>query len=184
VRVIEIRDAQIDDAEAIVGLLNPIIALRSCTALDTLITIEEQRRFIRDFPSRGIFHVAVDSTTDHIVGFQDVSPFADYTHAFDHVGVIGTYVALDRHRQGIAAKLFAATFEVARRKGYEKIFTYVRADNDAGLRTYLGQGFRIVGTAERHAKIDGRYIDEIVIEKFLQDRKVMPDDSRIRAILL
>jgi L-amino acid N-acyltransferase YncA len=30
-----------------------------------------------------------------------------------------------------------------------------------------GHGFRIVGTAERHAKIDGRYIDEIVIENLL-----------------
>ena len=28
-------------------------------------------------------------------------------------------------------------------------------------------GFRIVGTAERHAKIDGKYIDEVVIEKVL-----------------
>ena len=129
----------------IAGILNSIIALRTYTAFDTPVTIEEERRFIRDFPSRGIFHVAVDSTTDQIVGFQDVSPFADFTHAFDHVGVIGTYVALDRHRQGIAARLFDATFDAARRKGYEKIFSYVRADNDAGLRTYLGQGFRIVG---------------------------------------
>ena len=153
--------------QEIAGILNSIIELRTYTALDTPITVEEERRFIRDFSPRGIFHVAVDRPTDQIVGFQDVSPFADFTHAFDHVGVIGTYVALDRHRQGIAATLFEATFEAARRKGYEKIFSYVRADNDAGLRTYLGQGFRIVGTAERHAKIDGRYIDEIVIEKLL-----------------
>ena len=40
----------------------------------------------------------------------------------------------------------------------------MRADNDAGLKTYLRQGFRVVGTAERQAKVDGRYIDEIVIE--------------------
>jgi L-amino acid N-acyltransferase YncA len=165
--MIEIRDAREDDAEAITSILNSIIALRTFTAFDTPLTIEEERRFIRDFPERGIFHVAVDPATHQIVGFQDVSPFADFTHAFDHVGVIGTYVALDRHRQGIAAKLFEATYDAARRKGYEKIFGYVRSDNGAGLRAYLGQGFRVVGTAERHAKIDGRYIDEMLIEKFL-----------------
>jgi L-amino acid N-acyltransferase YncA len=165
--MIEIRDAREEDAEAITSILNSIIRLRTFTALNTPVTIEEERRFIRDFPVRGIFHVAVDFATNQIVGFQDISPFADFTHAFDHVGVIGTYVALDRHRQGIAARLFEATYEAARRKGYEKIFGYVRADNGAGLRAYLGQGFRIVGTAERHAKIDGRYIDEIVIEKLL-----------------
>jgi len=57
--------------------------------------------------------------------------------------------------------------EAALAKGYEKIFTYVRADNDAALRVYLRQGFRIVGTARRHARLEGRYIDEIVIEKML-----------------
>ena len=79
-----------------------------------------------------MFLVAVDSASRAVVGLQDVSPFADFTRAFDHVGVIGTYVDLRLRRQGIAAQLFAATFDAARRKGYEKIFTYVRADNDAG----------------------------------------------------
>lgn len=163
--MIEIRDVRIEDAEAVLAILDPIIAARCYTALDTPFTIEQQRDFIRNFPARGIFLVAVDFTSNRIVGFQDVSPFAVFTHAFDHVGVIGTFVDLNRRRQGIATQLFGATFEAARRKGYEKFFTYVRADNDAGLKTYLRQGFRIVGRAERQAKIDGRYIDEVIIEK-------------------
>jgi len=165
--VIEIRDVRIEDAEAIAAILNPIIAARCYTAFDTPVTIEQEREFIRNFPARGIFLVGVDTTTSHVVGFQDVSPFADFTRAFDHVGIIGTYVDLDRRRQGIASALFRATFEAARRNGYEKFFTYVRADNASGLDTYLRHGFRIVGTAERHAKIDGTYVDEIVIEKLL-----------------
>jgi RimJ/RimL family protein N-acetyltransferase len=56
---------------------------------------------------------------------------------------------------------------MARRKGYEKIFTFVRADNPAALATYRKQGFTIVGTARRHAKINGAYVDEIIIELFL-----------------
>ena len=165
--MIHIRAAGVEDAAGIVAILNPIIAARCYTALDALLTIAEEREFIRTFPERGIFHVAVDASTGAVVGFQDVSPFADFTHAFDHVGFIGTYVDLGRHRQGIAAQLFASTFAAALRKGYEKLFTYVRADNEAGLKAYLGQGFRIVGTAKGHAKIDGRYIDEVMIEKHL-----------------
>ena len=45
----------------------------------------------------------------------------------------------------------------------------MRADNQAALQTYLEQGFQIIGTARRHAKIDGRYVDEILIEKWLED---------------
>ena len=166
--MIEIRDARIEDAEEILAILNPIIAARCYSAMDTPFTIEVEREFIRTFPSRGIFLVAVESPPNRIVGFQNVSPFETFTHAFDHVGVIGTYVDLARRRQGIASRLFEATFDAARRKGYEKLFSYVRADNEAALHTYLRQGFRNVGTAERHAKIDGKYIDEIVIEKLLR----------------
>jgi L-amino acid N-acyltransferase YncA len=100
-----------------------------------------------------------------VVGFQVLEPFGPYTKAFDHVGTLGTYVDLDHRRQGIARTLFAATFEAARQKSYEKIFTFVRADNSPALATYTAQGFQVVGTAHRQAKIDGRYIDEILIEK-------------------
>jgi len=165
--VVEVRDARVEDAESIARILNDIISARIYTALDTPVTVEEQRRFIEVFPPRGVFHVAIDPSSRDLVGLQDVSPFADYTHAFDHVGVIGTYVDLACHRRGIGARLFEATYRAALLKGYEKLFTYVRADNAAGLRAYLGQGFKVVGTACRHARIDGRYIDEIVIEKIL-----------------
>jgi L-amino acid N-acyltransferase YncA len=165
--MIEIRDVRIEDAEGIAAILNPIIMARVYTALDTPVTIEQERQFIQNFPERGIFLVAVDTAVNRIIGFQDVSPFADFTHAFDHVGVIGTYVDLELRRRSISKQLFEATFEAARQKGYEKFFTYVRADNEAGVHAYLHHGFRIVGTAERQAKIDGKYIDEVVIEKHL-----------------
>ena len=163
--MIEIRDVRIEDAEEILAILNPIIAARCYTALDTPFTVEQEREFIRTFPESGTFLAAVDTDLKRIVGFQDVSPFADFTHAFDHVGVIGTYVDLELRRRGVATQLFAATYQAARRKGYEKFFSYVRADNEAGLQTYLRQGFRIVGKAERQAKIDGKYIDEVIIER-------------------
>src|SRR5688572_30538071 len=156
--MIEIRDVRIEDAEEILAILNPIIAARCYTAMDTAFTVEEEREFIRTFPARGIFLVAVDTSLNRIVGFQNVSPFGSFTHAFDHVGVIGTHVDLDRRRQGIASRIFTATFDAAERKAYAKFFTYVRADNETALQTYLRQGFRIVGAAQRHAKIDGKYI--------------------------
>lgn len=83
------------------------------------------------------------------------------------MGVLGTYVAAAHRRQGVATALFAATFEAARRKDFEKIFTFVRADNPAALATYVKHGFSVIGTARRQAKIRGAYVDEILIEKFL-----------------
>jgi L-amino acid N-acyltransferase YncA len=163
---IDVRTAQPEDAAGIVAVLNPIIDARIYTVLDAPLTAEAEREFILTFPERGVFHVAVDQNGT-IVGFQSMEPFATYTHAFDHVGVLGTFVDLRRRRQGIAARLFEATLAAAIRKGYEKIFTFVRGDNAAALATYLAHGFRTVGTAEKQAKIDGRYVDEVLIEKIL-----------------
>lgn len=164
-----VRDARPDDAEAIVGILNPIIEAGVYTALDTAFTAETEREFILNFPQRGIFHVAVRCDNNKVVGLQNVEPFATFTHAFDHVGVIGTFVDLLYQRQGVSKSLFRATFETARRKGYEKIFTYVRADNPVALTSYLHHGFRVIGTAQRHAKLNGKYVDEVIIERFLEE---------------
>ena len=164
-----VRDARPDDAEAIVGILNPIIEAGVYTAFDTTFTVEAEREYILKFPQCGVFHVAVRHRDRKIVGFQSMEPFATYTHAFDHVGILGTYVELSYRRQGISKCLFRATFEAARRKGYEKILTFVRADNKAALATYLNQGFRIVGTALRQAKLNGKYVDELIVERFLDE---------------
>jgi L-amino acid N-acyltransferase YncA len=162
-----VREVRPEDAEAIVGVLNPIIEAKVYTALDTPITVESEREYILNFPQRGVFHVAIQRQDERVVGFQSLEPFATYTHAFDHVGVLGTYVDLAYRRQGISRPLFEATFEAARHRGYEKIHTFVRGDNVAALVTYLKQGFHIVGTAQRQAKLNGTYVDEIMIERFL-----------------
>lgn len=162
-----VRDARPEDAEAILAVLNPIIEAGTYTALDKPLTADEERQYILSFPRRGIFHVAIRHADQRLVGFQSMEPFATFTGAFDHVGVLGTYVELSLLRQGIAHCLFEATFNAGRKKGYEKVFTYVRADNPGALATYRRHGFRVVGTAEKQAKIRGRYIDEVIIERFL-----------------
>ena len=167
---VHVRPARLQDAAAVLDILNPIIQARCYTVLDAPFTLDQEQAFIQAFPDRGVFHVAEDVAQDgqrDTVGFQTVEPFADYTHAFDHVGVIGTFVRLECRRQGVGRALFAATFEVARASGYEKLFTFIREDNQAARAAYQAQGFREIGVASRHAKIDGRYVDEIMVELFL-----------------
>lgn len=160
-----VRAAQIEDAEGIVAMWNPIIESGLYTSFDTPITVEAEREYIKNMTNRHIFHVA--EIDGRIVGLQSTAPFPAYTSAFDHVSLISTFVDLNYHRRGISKALFSETFIVAREKGFEKFFTYVRADNIKGLSTYLSQGFTIVGTAHKQAKIQGEYIDEVIIEKLL-----------------
>ena len=43
--MVTIRDVGIEDAEGIVAVLNPIIAARCYTALDALLSVEQQQAF-------------------------------------------------------------------------------------------------------------------------------------------
>ena len=162
-----VRDVRLEDAEAIVQILNPIIEEGAYTVLDKRLTVDKQREFINQFPSRGVFHVVESSKNGGLVGLQDVEPFAGYTKAFDHVGVIATFVELSWRRKGIGEALANVTFAAALEKGYEKLFSYVRADNPNALAYYRKIGFTVVGTANRQAKIGDSYIDEVIIEKWL-----------------
>jgi L-amino acid N-acyltransferase YncA len=164
---VEIRPVQVEDAAEIAAILNAIIEAGVYTVLDTPFTVEAERRYIAGFPRLGVFNVAVEELSGCVVGLQSIEPFASYTRAFAHVGSIGTFVDLSMRRQGIGTRLSRVTFQEARDLGYEKVFTYVRADNETSLAFHLSLGFRIVGTAQRQAKIGGRYVDEIVIERFL-----------------
>ncbi len=167
---VHIREARASDAEGVAAILNAIIATGAYTALDTPVSAAEERRFIEAFPARGIFLVAV-APGDEVVGFQNVEPFATFTHAFDHVGVIGTFISLERRRLGIGRQLFAAMFDAAVGKGYRKLVAYVRADNPAAQAAYAAHGFGVVGIARAQAYIRGRYVDEIFIERTLVPRE-------------
>ena len=165
---IDVRPVTADDAAGVVAIFNPIIESGLYTAFDRPFTVEAERSYIENMGERDIFHVAIDSETGQIVGFQSASPIPSLSAGMAHVGAMGTFIDLNLRRQGIGRQLYPVTFQAARDKGYEKMFTYVRGDNPAALKAYTSQGFRVVGTAERHLKLkDGSYVDEIIIEKLL-----------------
>jgi L-amino acid N-acyltransferase YncA len=165
---ITVRPVVVEDAEQIVAILNPIIAEGLYTVFDEPISAEAEREYIACLTDRSVFLVA-ENASEGIVGFQSLDAFhAPYTHAFDHVAVIGTYVAEAYRRQGVARALFPHTFAAARQAGYQKIFSFVRADNPGALAAYQAHGFTVIGTARGQAKLQGRYIDEVLIERQLQ----------------
>ncbi len=164
---IEIRQARQADAETIASIWNQIIRTKQYSALDTLLTAEAQRKFLTDFPERGVFLVAEDTEHQQVIGFQSLEPFATYTHAFDHVAVIGTCMKLCLRRRGIGTQLAEVSFEEAKRKGFDKLFTYVRADNQPALNFYRKLHFLPIGTAKKHAKFGAKYVDSVFLEKFL-----------------
>jgi L-amino acid N-acyltransferase YncA len=164
---ISIRRATPDDAAGVAAVLNGVIAGGRHSLLDTPFTVAEERAYIETLPGRSFLHIA--AAAGDILGFQTVIPWNTFTtREFDHVATMGTYVDERYRRRGVGAALAAVSFTAALEMGYEKIFTDLRADNLDSLMYHLALGFAIVGAARRHARVAGRDIDVIFIERFLK----------------
>lgn len=163
-----IRVVKEEDAASIVDLLNAIIEEEIFTVMDGPLSVEEQIDFIREFPKRGVFYVAAGDGDQRILGLQSLEPWSTSAKAFHHVGDISTFVALDWRGKGMGRRLSQATFEEAKKRGFLKIMATVRADNPQAVSFYGSQRFKIVGTARKHAFVHGQYIDEILMEKFIE----------------
>jgi L-amino acid N-acyltransferase YncA len=162
-----LRRATVADAAGAVRVLNEAITGGAPTLLDTPLSEQEERAFIQSLPPRCALHVA-ELPGEGIVGIQGLTLAVRYaSRQLDHVGEIGTYVAERWRRHGIGGKLAEVTFAWARANGFEKIFTDIRADNLPSLSFHLSLGFHVVGTAQRHAKVEGRYLDVWLVERQL-----------------
>ena len=164
---ISIRRATPDDAAGVAAVLNGVIAGGRHSLLDTPFTVAEERAYIEALPERSFIHVT--EAAGRIIAFQTVDPWSTFTtRELDHVATMGTYVDAGHRRRGVGAALAAASFAAALDLGYEKIFTDLRADNLDSLGYHLALGFTSVGAARRHARVAGRDIDVIFIERFLK----------------
>jgi RimJ/RimL family protein N-acetyltransferase len=86
-----------------------------------------------------------------------------------HIAYIwGVYLRKNYRGKGISLKLMEALLnEIAKNKEIEKINLNVNTSRLSAVKLYEKLGFEIVGTLHKEMKVNGKYIDEHVMEKFL-----------------
>jgi L-amino acid N-acyltransferase YncA len=80
---------------------------------------------------------------------------------------MGTWVHESHRRRGLGRRLCAASFAQAREHGFAKVFTDIRADNLESVSFHRAMGFGVAGTASRLARLGGRYVDVVFVERDL-----------------
>lgn len=160
-----IRPGTLADADGIRTVLNAVVREGGRTITGRTFTIGQERAFLRAMPKRSVLNVALLGQV--VVGFQEVMPYATYTHTMDHVGSAGTFIQAAVRGRGLGRTLSAATWADARALGYTKLVITVRADNAEAQEFYTRLGFQFCGRLSRQAFVDGRYVDELLYELFL-----------------
>ncbi len=85
-----------------------------------------------------------------------------------HVGFLGISILKDFRGNGIGNAMMNYTIEWAKRQNeLEKISLTVFSTNNPAINLYKKLGFTIEGRMKKHYKIEGKYIDDIAMTKFL-----------------
>jgi L-amino acid N-acyltransferase YncA len=158
-----IRRATVADASQVAAVLNAVIAEGRYTLFDKPFSNAEEEAFIASLGDRAVLYVAV--ADELIVGVQCVDRFASYADSVSHIAHIGTWLLPERRGQGVGKLLWAESLAFARRCGYRKALISVLAHNDQALRFYRSLGFTDIGVAREHVHLNGRFYDEIFLER-------------------
>jgi L-amino acid N-acyltransferase YncA len=162
----DIRDATGDDAAAVARIYNQGIEDRQATLEAGPRTAAERRQWIKERESRHPVLVAVADS--EVVGWASLNRF-NPGPAYDHVADFSVYVARERRGAGVGTLLLSAVQERARRLGYHKLVLAAFAANTTGMGLYTRCGFRLVGVYHEQGRLDGRWVDVVLMEKLLAD---------------
>jgi L-amino acid N-acyltransferase YncA len=161
---LEVRPAGPADAEIIARIYNQGIQDRQATFETRPREAEEIRRWLReDVP------VVVVASSGVPVAWAAAHPYRPGRPPYAGVGEFSVYV--DRPFRGRRAGRAALDALIARCRdlGYWKLVARVFPENAASRALCRAVGFREVGVYRRHARLDGRWRDCVIVELLLDD---------------
>jgi L-amino acid N-acyltransferase YncA len=110
--------------------------------------------------------VLVAEADGRVVGWASLNVF-NARRAYAHVADLSLYVERGWRGRGVGRQLLEALIGRARELGFHKLVLAAFPWNEAGMRAYRRAGFRDVGTYREQGRLDGRWVDTIVMEKIL-----------------
>ncbi|MED3798242.1 GNAT family N-acetyltransferase [Lysinibacillus capsici] len=86
---------------------------------------------------------------------------------YSGVGEVSVYLSSDHKGKGIASKLFKILIEESEKGGFWTLQSSIFAINSSSIQLHKKMGFRIVGTREKIAQLNGIWHDTVLMERRL-----------------
>jgi L-amino acid N-acyltransferase YncA len=163
--VTTIREATHDDSGAIARIYNQGIEDRGAT-------FETQQRSAAEMSARlaerDRFPILVAIQGSAVVGWAGLSAYRPRA-CYAGIAEFSIYLERAARGHGVGRQLLTALIEAARRRRYWKLVSRIFPDNAGSRALCRACGFREVGVYEKHGRLDGRWLDVVVVERLLPE---------------
>jgi len=156
-----IRPSNQSDLSGLVGVIRQVASEGAYIEAETVAAVIDHEEILlrnNDFQSRMFFVATVD---DEVVGWVHLD--LPETEKLRHTAEL-TVGVLDEYRgNGIGSGLLDRGVSWAGERGYEKLYNSVPATNEAAIRFLEAHGWEVEAVREEHYRIDGEYVDEVMM---------------------
>ena len=160
-----IRPADLTDAAAITAIYNQGIADRGATFETTPRTVTD---LVERLADQDRYPVLVATADDgRVLGWAGLSSYRSRA-CYAGIAEFSIYLDRDARGQGVGRGLLDALVDVAAARGFWKLVSRVFPFNAASRALCRACGFREVGIYEKHAQLDGQWLDVVIVERSLR----------------
>jgi phosphinothricin acetyltransferase len=163
-----IRLAGVRDAAAVAEIYNQGIAERAATFETEARSADEMARRIAEDRQR--FPVLVAEDGEAILGWAAIGPYRPRA-CYAGVGEFSVYVSRRARGRGVGRALVVELIREATTRGYWKLLSRIFPFNTASRALCRSLGFREVGTYEKHGRLDGRWLDVVIVERVIAENQ-------------
>ena len=163
------RPASPDDASILAQIYNQGIE-------DRVGTFETRPRTAQDVAAwfDGVHPiVVVEADGDSVIAFAATSSYRS-RECYAGIAEFSVYVARHARGQGAGRVAMEALLAAAKPAGIWKLLSRIFVENDASRRLMASMGFREVGIYEKHAQLDGKWRDVVIVERLIAENQVPP----------
>lgn len=164
------RPATPADADAITRIYNEGIRDR----IGTFETRERTNAEVRQWFDGRHPIVVVESDRGDVVAFASTSAYRP-RECYAGIADFSVYVSRAERGRGAGRVAMTALIDAARDAGLWKLVSRVFVENTASRRLLESVGFREVGIYQKHARLDGRWRDAVVVERLIPENQ--PDSE-------
>jgi L-amino acid N-acyltransferase YncA len=164
-----IRHAKRSDAAELAAIYNEAILERGATFETEVRSEEERSRWLEKHGER--HPVLVAEREGKLAAWAAISSYRDRA-CYSGIGEFSIYVSKSFRGRGIGKILLNALIRESAKLGYWKLLSRIFVSNTISRELCKSCGFREVGIYEKHGKIDGKWVDTVIVERLIPENLI------------